>query len=151
MRDIVAEWSREWNAYWSDPRAYLSRLPELLPELPPGAGAFARDEDHFDFSALRCVKDLVLERIGSVPGCGLVLELAPNPFKHDAGLRIEYEGVVSFTLNTDGGGCREGLGPVMLDEILPAEIGCSHEIAFTGGSITVACADLTAAWAVRRD
>ncbi|WP_017536925.1 hypothetical protein [Nocardiopsis halophila] len=151
MRYVVAEWSRDWNAYWSDPRAYLSRLPELLPELPPGAGAFAREEAHFDFSALRCVKDLVLERIGSTPGGGLALEFAPAPFKHDAGLRVEYAGVVSFALSTDSGEDWEGLGSVMLDEILPAEVGCSHEIAFTGGSVGVACADLDAVWTVRQD
>jgi hypothetical protein len=33
-----------------------------------------------------------------------------------------------------------------LDEILPHEHGCSHEIKMINGLITVVCADLTATW-----
>jgi hypothetical protein len=35
---------------------------------------------------------------------------------------------------------------VILDEILPHDHGCSHEIACWSGSLTVVCRDLTATW-----
>ncbi|MEC3975583.1 hypothetical protein [Amycolatopsis sp. H20-H5] len=35
---------------------------------------------------------------------------------------------------------------VTLDEILPAEAGCSHEIACFAGSVRVVCRDLAATW-----
>ncbi|MBE1493546.1 hypothetical protein H4696_000646 [Amycolatopsis lexingtonensis] len=38
------------------------------------------------------------------------------------------------------------LGDLQLDEILPNAGGCSHEIKFTGGTIVIECADLTAEW-----
>jgi hypothetical protein len=34
----------------------------------------------------------------------------------------------------------------MLDEMLPHEYGCSHEIACLSGSMGVVCRDLTATW-----
>jgi hypothetical protein len=41
-----------------DARAYLTALPQLAGDLPPGAARFATDPDHYDFAGLRCVKDL---------------------------------------------------------------------------------------------
>jgi hypothetical protein len=38
------------------------------------------------------------------------------------------------------------LGDVVLDEVLPHEGGCTHEIACRPGTLVVACRDLVAVW-----
>lgn len=114
-----------------DPRAYLGLLPALSAELPPGARAFAADPDHYDFSGQRCVEDW------------LQLGFRHNCWKHEEDLSIRYVGL--STRNPDPADWT-GFGPVTLDEILPHEHGCSHEIGFLGGSLTVVSRDLTATW-----
>ncbi|WP_116025833.1 hypothetical protein [Thermomonospora umbrina] len=55
MHYVVVE-RRGHGTYWHDPEPYLAVLPSLHDALPAGARAFATDPDHFDFSALNCVK-----------------------------------------------------------------------------------------------
>ncbi|MEU2791185.1 hypothetical protein [Streptomyces sp. NPDC007100] len=86
------------------------------------------------------------------------MQFRHNCWKHDEDLVIHYTGVSSFdagssegtedaenTEGTEDDGWAD-LGTVILDEILPHQNGCSHEIAFWNGSLTVVCRDLTATW-----
>lgn len=133
-----------------DPTDYLAVLPQVAASLPPGAPAFATDPDHFDFYGVRCVKDLEFGgteyQVGE-ESVSITLTLLPNPFKHDETLVIKYSDVTSFVLEVDE---RPEIGPrfgsLALDEILPHEAGCSHEIEFLNGRVTVICADLEATW-----
>ena len=60
----------------------------------------------------------------------------------DLVLTIEYEGVTNLASTLDRFGAT-----VKLDEVLPHDDGCSHEIAFHGGRLTLrVAADLTARW-----
>ncbi|UKD57795.1 hypothetical protein L3Q65_14060 [Amycolatopsis sp. FU40] len=129
-----------------DPRAYLGLLPALSAELPPGARAFAADPDHYNFSGKRCVKDLVLDTLerGTTDGEDwLRLGFRHNCWKHEEDLSIRYIGLSRLAADPAGW---TGFGPVTLDEILPREHGCSHEIGFLAGSLTVLSRDLTATW-----
>ncbi|MEJ2856534.1 MULTISPECIES: hypothetical protein [unclassified Saccharothrix] len=127
-----------------DPDAYLDLLPTLVDALPPGARAFAADPDHYDFFSRRCVKDLTPDTVlrGTADGeAWLELGFRHNCWKHEEDLSIRYVGVagpdtVDWT----------GFGAVTLDEVLPHEHGCSHEIGFLGGSLTVVSRDLVATW-----
>ncbi|GCD34949.1 hypothetical protein OEIGOIKO_02689 [Streptomyces chrestomyceticus JCM 4735] len=127
----------------------------LADELPAGARGFATAPGHDDFSGKRCVKDLELQYIRGAGADGQEVEIRfrHNCWKHDEDLVIRYSGVTGFqagsTEGDDGGDCRddwEGLGTVILDEILPHRDGCSHEIVFWDGSLTVVCRDLVATW-----
>ncbi|GAB1336897.1 hypothetical protein ACE1SV_34870 [Streptomyces sp. E-15] len=135
------------GGFYLDPRAYMDELPRLCAALPPGARSFATDPGHYDIAgATHCVKDLGLAGIhfATDGSGGLLLDFAPNRFKHDSGLRISYSGVTHFSVDTDS----LSINPVLLDEILPEEGGgCLHEIALINASITVRCADLQAVWA----
>ncbi|SCG00026.1 hypothetical protein GA0115256_141357 [Streptomyces sp. DconLS] len=80
-------------------------------------------------------------------GGNLVLEFAPNQWKHDVGLRINYSGVKHFSIDYAHAVEWMLVDTVLLDEILPYEDGgCTHEIALTDASITVRCEDLKAVW-----
>ncbi|MEU5583922.1 hypothetical protein [Streptomyces chrestomyceticus] len=101
------------------------------------------------------MKDLELQYIRGAGADGQEVEIRfrHNCWKHDEDLVIRYSGVTGFqagsTEGDDGGDCRddwEGLGTVILDEILPHRDGCSHEIVFWDGSLTVVCRDLVATW-----
>lgn len=130
------------------PTEYLARLPVLADALPPGARAFATDPDHYDFSGKRCVKDLDLERVRNISADGSEIELGfrHNCWKHDEDLVIRYSGVSGCIIRSPGGSDPKNLRTVILDEILPHEHGCVHEIAFRPGTLTVVCRDLTAVW-----
>lgn len=158
MRYISVTRSDEFvPANFLDPGPYLRELPDLQLKLPAGARAFAMDQDHYDFSSSRCVKDLrvgyVTVREAGHAKLAVELFLTPNQFKHLSGLMIRYEGVTAIRVDA-GGATMSGrvwlesprLGDVQLDEILPADGGCSHEIKLTGGSIEVECEDLHAKW-----
>ncbi|GAA1082084.1 hypothetical protein [Nocardiopsis composta] len=148
MKYVQAGKDEGRGTYLFDPRPYLDRLPDLLPELPEGARSYASRAGHYDFYAPDCVKDLLLVRV-DLPEEGeidLRLRFAPNPFKHDAGLTIAYSEVTGFSVESRDGDGLVGLGDVMLDEVLPAPSGCTHEIAFFTGRIMIACADLSAEW-----
>lgn len=74
-----------------------------------------------------------------------------NCFKHDEDLSIRYAKVerVSLDLRANAGRWHRWTDEdqVILDEVLPAPEGCSHEIALHGhGRLTIACRDLVATW-----
>jgi hypothetical protein len=131
-----------------DPLAYLDRLAELAPRLPPGARAFATDPDHYDFWGERCVKDLEIEtlRFGADDaGPTFEIHFRHNCWKHEEDLRITYRGLATLSLANDPDR-KWGGQVVVLDEILPHESGCSHEIACDAGALTIVCGDLEAVW-----
>ncbi|MBO3751986.1 hypothetical protein J5X84_38460 [Streptosporangiaceae bacterium NEAU-GS5] len=138
-----------------DPDKYLDALPELLADLPEGAARFAADPDHYNFFGSRCVKDLKIEQMELRDLHGrieLVITFAPNQFKHEQWLRIAYSDVTSFEVSASGWKPAEvwpetrRLGDVQLDEILPHERGCSHEIQLTRGRGFIVARDLSAEW-----
>ncbi|MFD9123378.1 hypothetical protein [Kitasatospora sp. NPDC059571] len=129
------------------PLRYLARLPEISDGLPPGARAFATDADHYDFAGKRCVKDLMLHHL-VLPDDhrgDAVAHFRHNCWKHEEDLVIRYTGVTDLALDSPNAD-RTGLGPVILDEILPHEHGCTHETAFRPGTLIVTARDLTATW-----
>ncbi|SHF68497.1 hypothetical protein [Streptoalloteichus hindustanus] len=133
-----------------DPEDYLDKLGAVADALPPGAREFATDPGHYDFGSDRCVKDLTVEALGyddDHDRIALEIVFGPNPWKHTERLTVRYRGVVDLSLQVGPkplAGRR--LGSVVLDEILPHEQGCRHEIALHAGSIVVVAADLTAVW-----
>ncbi|GAA2003317.1 hypothetical protein GCM10009799_33070 [Nocardiopsis rhodophaea] len=148
MQYVQAYWSDEWQAYWTNPQEYLDQLPRLLPQLPDGARAYSSATGHYDFYSSSCVKDLKLSQI-EIPHdkvTSLRIHFAPNPFKHDSGLTITYMAVTSFDVECEKADGLVGLGDVMLDEVLPNDSGCTHEIAFHSGRIKITCSDLSAKW-----
>jgi hypothetical protein len=133
-----------------NPDPYLDALPTFAKELPDGARAFATDPDHYDFIGKRCVKDLKLRRILFEDNDGelcITAELQHNCWKQEEDLTIRYIGVHGFTINLPDQGPRKlWHHDVILDEILPAPAGCSHEIACLSGSAKIVCRDLSAIW-----
>src|SRR3954471_960517 len=149
MEYAKAEWDPELHGFRVDPTAYLAELPRLRGALPPGARAFVSDAAHYDFgSGTRCVKDLGLAG-GDIPGGkqgGLTLRCAPSKWKHASGLHIRYTGVRHFAITYEHAIDWMDTDTVLLDEILPHDAGCSHEIALTDAVIIVHCRDLEAVW-----
>jgi hypothetical protein len=129
-----------------DPARYLDRLPSIAGELPPGARTFATDADYYAFLSRRCVKDLTLHAVRAVGDDRLEVELRHNCWKHDEDLVLRYAGVSRFTIDPADEDRGTDLGAVILDEILPRRDGCSHEIAFRAGTVTIVCRDLQATW-----
>ncbi|MEU5941882.1 hypothetical protein ABZ807_22460 [Micromonospora sp. NPDC047548] len=133
-----------------DPTPYLRRLPSLADSLPAGARRFATDPDHYDFFGQRCVKDLKPARLTSGEAGGIrwvELQLRHNCWKHEEDLTIRYSGVQSLTIEpADDGLDVAQLRDVMLDEVLPHELGCRHEVVCLAGSLTVTSQDLAATW-----
>lgn len=131
---------------------YEKHLPEFADQLPEGARRFATDPDHYDFSAARCVKDLLVDRINYADDYRTVdVEIAfrfePQPGPFPPALVIRYTDVRSFSIDVgerQPAGVR--LGDLALDEILPHDHGVSHELAFHAGTITVIARDLAAVW-----
>ncbi|MFB8179870.1 hypothetical protein ACFC8N_28355 [Streptomyces sp. NPDC055966] len=148
MKFVDVHW--EQHGFFLDPRAYLHELPRLRGELPPGAWAFVSDPGHYDIpGAARCVKDLELAgvRLATDRSGGLVLEFAPNRWKHDSGLRVSYSGVRHFAVDYHRAIDWMAVDTVLLDEVLPDENGgCVHEIELTDATVTVRCDDLEAVW-----
>ncbi|WP_377566390.1 hypothetical protein [Micromonospora sonneratiae] len=134
-----------------DPTAYVKRLPTIAQSLPAGARAFATDPDHYDFFSRRCVKDLLLDRVEFTDNGGevdLLLGFRHNCWKHEEDLTIRYQGIRSFTLDLPENEPNwRLLREVVLDEILPAPGGCTHEIDCLAGTVLIACRDLEASWA----
>ncbi|MGW0909334.1 hypothetical protein [Streptomyces sp. NPDC002853] len=155
MKYMLADWDDEWHGFRVDPREYLAVLPTLREALPDGAWAFASDPEHYTFSGLRCVKDLELTNITlpvqTTHGTGetAVLTFAPNKWKHDEALRIEYTGVTHFAIDYARSIDWTQTITLLLDEVLPSEAedgGVTHELELTDATITIHCADLTATW-----
>jgi hypothetical protein len=144
-----------------DPNPYLEHLDDVAGTLPPGARAYATDPDHYDFYSERCVKDLKVKSISVTDSMGIVSVDALFEFNEIAPerLRIRYAGVVDLRIGASPGWGHEyppvmgtrRLGDVQLDEVLPHEAGCSHEIQMISGTIKVICGDLTAEWEARTD
>ncbi|MER6022155.1 hypothetical protein [Streptomyces anulatus] len=129
-----------------DPARYLSHLPSVSGDLPPGARAFATDTEHYDFRSRRCVKDLTLRAVRGAGGEEAEVEFQHNCWKHDQDLLIRYVGVSGFLIDPVDEDRGTDLGTVILDEILPHRDGCSHEIACWDGTLTIVCRDLRATW-----
>ncbi|MFF8986625.1 hypothetical protein ACF08E_25035 [Streptomyces globisporus] len=129
-----------------DPARYVSHLPAISGDLPPGALAFATDPDHYDFRSRRCVKDLVLRAVRGAGGEEMEVEFQHSCWKHDEDLLIRYAGVSGFVIDPADEDLGTDLGAVVLDEILPHGAGCSHEIACREGTLTIFCRDLQAVW-----
>ncbi|MEU8407045.1 hypothetical protein AB0C19_12655 [Micromonospora sp. NPDC048842] len=148
MRYVSLERTRDGILH--DPSAYLEQLPSLADSLPDGARRFATEPGHYDFFGQRCVKSLKPTRLTSGETGGsrwLELYLQHNCWKHEEDLTIRYRGVRSLTFEPAD---REldvaQLLDVMLDEVLPHEQGCRHEIACLAGRMIVTSEDLTATW-----
>jgi hypothetical protein len=148
MRYVGVELTRDGT--FSDPRPYLAQLPALAAALPAGARAFATDPEHYNYYGQRCVKDLKPQRLTSGQDNSadwLELHLGHNCWKHEEDLTIRYLGVVGMTLDPAGRGPDiTHLQDVILDEVLPNEHGCTHELACLSGSPTITCQDLIATW-----
>ncbi|MZD06599.1 hypothetical protein GTW43_16060 [Streptomyces sp. SID5785] len=149
MKYVTAVW--EDHGFLVDPRSYLVELPRIVDELPTGAREFVSDPAHYALGAgnTRCVKDLALSgmQVATDKSGGLTLEFAPDQWKHDAGLRISYSGVKSFSVEYGHSIDWMAVDTVLLDEVLPdGDGGCTHEIALTDATILVRCADLSAVW-----
>ncbi|MEW2392614.1 hypothetical protein AB0933_30050 [Streptomyces venezuelae] len=104
MKYVKVDWDPELHGFRIDARSYLAALPEFEGGLPEGARAFAGEAEHYDYSSVRCVKDLELADVSlptatkDGPGTASV-SFRPNQWKHDAGLRIEYIGVTHFSID----------------------------------------------------
>lgn len=149
MRFVRVEWDTEYRGFFIDPGAYRQELPGLLGSLPPGAANYAAEPGHFDFGSRRCVKDLRLAEVSApVDKSGVLsLRFTPSPWKHDEGLLLRYAEVTRFTLDFERAADWMAVEAVLMDEVLPREGGCSHEIQLTDSRILVECADLTSTWA----
>ena len=144
MRYVTVEW--EHGGTTTDPRAYLAWLADHADELPPGARAFALDPAHYDFSDQWSPRSASFDRMSTRLVAGrsdvtLVLAAfggAPPEFV------LRYQGVTHLEVDLESGdGPRPGL---LVDEILPHEVGVSHELEFTSGTVTIVAVDLTAGW-----
>jgi len=142
-----------------DPEPYLVELPRLAERLPSGARAFVTEPGHYDFGSLRCVKDLQFaELITKEAGRAqveILLTLRGSKWKHSDDLVLRYVDVVQvraevtpLTKDARVWPASRRFGDLQLDEILPTDFGCSHELKLTGGVIFVECADLIAEWQV---
>jgi len=149
MKYIKVEWNTEWRGFWTDPNEYLARLAEIEQALPAGAREFVSQPGHYDFGSSKCVKDLSFNSASFAVDQGACVEVQfdPNEWKHESGLVINYTRVSRVSIvAAEVHGLPGGMGEVLLDEILPIEGGCLHEIALTGGTIAIWCADLNAQW-----
>ncbi|MES4886944.1 hypothetical protein [Streptomyces sp. NPDC096012] len=129
-----------------DPRPYLDRLPGLATGLPPGARAFATDPARYDFGGRRCVRDLVPAEVSHGAGDALEIRFRHDCARHDEDLVVRYSGVSRFQTDVLDACDPASLGAVLLDEILPHPVGCTHELACRPGTLVVACRDLAAQW-----
>lgn len=149
------------TGYLLDPNIYLDWLEESAASLPAGAREFASDPEHYDVNSPRCVKDLKLDRIllrDRHDHLSVKVVFAPNRFKHDQQLVLEYVNVVALSVGVTSAPHvgnvwpdTRRLGDFQLDEVLPHEKGCSHEIQMTGGGIRVVSSDLYAEWCEEAD
>jgi hypothetical protein len=150
MRYVKAGFDPDTKAFVHDPRPYQALLPGLLAELPPGAAEFAGQDGRYDRRDRRTVTNLLLGtmRLDDDVRLGLEARFEPHFATHDGGLTIRYRDVRTFAVTVDDemSPFDKRLGHLLLDEVLPHEHGCSHEIAFELGSVTVVCGDLQARW-----
>ena len=151
MKYVDVQWSGDeyQGGHAFDAMDYLAALPALLEQLPAGARGFVSDPDHFDFYAVRCVKDLQLQRMEH-KGTELELYFSGNPWKHDEDLSLQYRGVTLVDYDHSvTRGVYERRPSVLLDEILPTDGGFSHEFALGSGDLTVVACDMRHLWVPR--
>jgi hypothetical protein len=130
----------------TDVHPYLEWLGEHADELPPGARAFALDPEHYDFSHEWSPRSATFDRMSTRStddGVEVTLVLAawggaPPEFV------LQYDGVTRVESDGDHHGLPRSR--LLVDELLPHTDGVSHELEFTGGTITVVARDLTAGW-----
>lgn len=149
----LIEIRRTDEGFYIDPSRYLNQLGEISAQLPPGAAAFARDPGHYEFRD-RCMKDLhptsVSIEMGSGSSTSTFIYSTPGKVRRPM-LCIQYRDISDIRIRSHEGTEAAGretkkLGSVLLDELLPAEYGCTHEIICIFGSIFVSCADLEFQW-----
>jgi hypothetical protein len=130
-----------------NPNAYLEKLPAFADDLPPGARRFATAPGHYDFFGNRCVKDLKVAQLRMVEdGASFELRLRHNCWKHEDDLTIRYHEIATINIGLTRDARSPAHRDVVLDEVLPHEFGCSHEIACWGGTVHVIAQDLVATW-----
>lgn len=145
MKYVVVE--RQPTGYWLDPEPYLAVLPEIAPQLPPGARAFAEAPAHYNFFHTECVKDLWLKAIDWQPRTSATLSFTANQWKHDHDLTLTYSGVVDLRFDGEEQvGTDARFGSLLLDELLPADDGFDHELVLTCGTLYISATDMSAEW-----
>ncbi|MFI5716302.1 hypothetical protein [Nocardia sp. NPDC051750] len=148
MRHVIAEATDVGTVL--DPTVYLKLLPTFAENLPVGARAFATHAQHYDFAAPRCIKDLGPDTVLAGDTAGdrwLELGFRHNCWKHEEDLVIRYSGVREmFPTSSFHPPTWAEHNTITLDEVLPHETGCRHEIRLLSGSITIISRDLEARW-----
>jgi hypothetical protein len=127
-----------------DPRPYEAMLPELLPQLPPGAARWASEPHHYRHWSDFCPRGLRLVGL-SLDAEGDVVRSVAFVAAHGASRRtFSYTSPRTFRIEiTDSKG---RLADILGDEVLPHEDGCSHEVRFAGGTIHITATDLHVSW-----
>ncbi|MFF4650404.1 hypothetical protein [Streptomyces sp. NPDC001380] len=96
------------------------------------------------------MKDLKLGALPPtrVPSSGFEMRLLCCREAGEQGLTLRYTKVTQVDVVADDGEpfVLSDYNSLRLDEILPHETGCSHELRFTTATIRIVCADLTAHW-----
>ena len=150
-----------------DPGPYLAALGSFAEQLPPGARSFADYPEHYDYGAYRrgadderppgtpfCTKDLKLRTLvveTPIRGVEMTAKFAFPGDHAPADLTIRYLDVGELSL-VDATGSAEPiarstrLGRLMIDEVVPDDVGAAHFMDFEWGSLVVRCADLRAEW-----
>ncbi|QHT56144.1 hypothetical protein GXP71_08665 [Cellulomonas sp. H30R-01] len=144
MRYAILETTADGT--WTDPGPYLRWLAEHGDALPPGARAFARHPEHYDFSHQWCPRGATFDRLAmrhTDAGVTATLVLA-GAGRAAPQFVLRYEGVVRVEVDGDHGGLPRS--DLLVDELLPHDDGVSHELAFIAGTVTVVARDLTAGW-----
>jgi hypothetical protein len=148
VKYLKIDWDADLGGFMLDANAYLEQIPGMRQALPPGAWDFVSAEGHYNMGSSTCVKDLELTAI-DVPARKdgvLTLEFAPNQWKHESGLLIRYTEVSHLAIEYHRSIDWMNHDTVLLDEILPHDTGCHHEIALTDSTITIHSKDLHATW-----
>jgi hypothetical protein len=148
MKFVKVDWDPGFSGFNIDPSAYKEELEYLLDQLPAGARKFASDPGHYSFSDSRCVKDLQLAKVRTPirKSDTLEIQFSPNQWKHDHGLEIKYFAVTRFEFHLKRQAdwmCDEA---VLMDEVLPCDGGCSHEIELSDSRIYIESEDMVATW-----
>lgn len=135
-----------------DAEPYITVLPTLKDDLPPGAWAFVGEQSHYRLGVTpsRAMKGMRLSAVefGSNPAGTITASYTAGPRQLD-NLTILYREVFLFESTLKADRHIAQMGESMLDEVLPVLGGCSHEVALIGGNLTICCRDLHAEWTPR--
>lgn len=148
MKFFKVDWDPEFSGFNIDPSVYKEKLEAFLDQLPAGAREFASDPAHYSFSDSRCVKDLQLAKIRTPirKSDALEIQFSPNQWKHDHGLEIRYFSVTRFEFHLKRQAGWMSDEAVLVDEVLPYDGGCSHEITLSDSRIYIESQDMIATW-----